>query len=317
MDAGGFAIYRGEFDPYGQAVFEYVATSSLNSHKFTGYERDAATGLDYANARMYNSGRGRFMQPDPIGLKAADLKIPQTLNRFSYVRNDPINFIDRGGLYAESGMCVMVGFGGWEGYQWVEYRCYLEVVSIGPLEVGPSYPIQDPYQQAFNNCVNQSPSDYNGEFTSDVAGLVGISEALLAVTWGAESRFSWNPKSSPVNVLGVGTTYDVGPMQLNDYYTANDVGVNNFYNLDPYTWEQVMGSYDKGQAFNGDPHANIVLGARKLNYLLGKEGTEREAAGAYVGSDGGFGPESRKKQYDKYAPGFNKFFDCYKNQLGL
>ena len=79
-DVNGNLVYNGQFDPYGQALLEW-SSASLNTKKFTGYERDGATGLDYANARMYNSGRGRFMQPDRLGLGAADVKRPQTLNR--------------------------------------------------------------------------------------------------------------------------------------------------------------------------------------------------------------------------------------------
>ena len=47
---------------------------------------------------MYNSVRGRFMTPDPIGLKSATQKRPQSLNRYAYVNNDPVNFIDPLGL---------------------------------------------------------------------------------------------------------------------------------------------------------------------------------------------------------------------------
>lgn len=96
-NTSGVVVYRGEFDPHGQLLLE-TGTTTLNSRKFTGYERDAATGLDYANARMYSSGRGRFVQPDPIGLKAADLKVPQSLNQYTYVFNDPVNHADPSGL---------------------------------------------------------------------------------------------------------------------------------------------------------------------------------------------------------------------------
>ena len=93
----GAVMYRGEFDPYGQVLLE-TGSTLLNSHKYTGYERDEATGLDYANARMFTSARGRFTQPDPSGLGAANQAIPQSLNRYSYVSNDPINFYDPDGL---------------------------------------------------------------------------------------------------------------------------------------------------------------------------------------------------------------------------
>ncbi|MGE0104126.1 MAG: RHS repeat-associated core domain-containing protein [Blastocatellales bacterium] len=73
----------------------------MNTRKFTGYERDA-TGLDFANARTYASERGRFLQPDKLGLGAAEANRPQSFNRYTYTGNDPINFVDRTGLDEES-----------------------------------------------------------------------------------------------------------------------------------------------------------------------------------------------------------------------
>jgi RHS repeat-associated protein len=93
----GTVVYRGEFDPYGQTLLE-TGSTTLNSHKFTGYEKDQSTGLDYAEARMSAGSRGRFTTPDPQWLSAASARRPQTLNRYSYVNNDPVNFVDRTGL---------------------------------------------------------------------------------------------------------------------------------------------------------------------------------------------------------------------------
>ena len=102
-DASGNLTYKGQFDPYGATLTEWSGSgnTNLNSKKFTGYERDSATGLDYAQARMYNSSRGRFMTPDPSGLSASKTTKPQSFNRYSYVGNDPINFVDPLGLNLE------------------------------------------------------------------------------------------------------------------------------------------------------------------------------------------------------------------------
>jgi RHS repeat-associated protein len=127
---GGSVAYRGEYDPHGQMVLETAPVGNyINSKKFTGYERNWATGLDYAKARNYQRTRGRFTTPDPLSVLAADLTNPQSLNRYAYVGNDPINFVDPTGLliaicepdrgYCDStgchiiaGSCYLIGGGG-------------------------------------------------------------------------------------------------------------------------------------------------------------------------------------------------------------
>ncbi len=103
-DTSGVVVYRAEFDPHGQMMSEWASDGQTfkNSRKFTGYERDWATNLDNANARMLHFRRGRFMQPDPLGAAATDAANPQSLNRYSYVGNDPVNFVDPSGLLLES-----------------------------------------------------------------------------------------------------------------------------------------------------------------------------------------------------------------------
>jgi RHS repeat-associated protein len=97
-DISGTMVYRAEFDPYGKLLYEWSSPTNLNTKKFTGYERDAATNLDYAQARMYSSDWGRFISPDPGGLSVARLNSPKTLNQYSYVWGDPVNMNDPSGL---------------------------------------------------------------------------------------------------------------------------------------------------------------------------------------------------------------------------
>src|SRR5262249_19154274 len=55
--------------------------------------------LDYAANRFYSPQQGRFTQVDPIGMGAASLSNPQTLNLYAYCGNDPINHVDPSGLF--------------------------------------------------------------------------------------------------------------------------------------------------------------------------------------------------------------------------
>ena len=80
------------------------AGSSTEDNGFTGYEKDQATNLNYAEARYYNSETGRFISQDPIGLYTPEqfLADPQQLNMYAYVGNNPVNKVDPTGLYWES-----------------------------------------------------------------------------------------------------------------------------------------------------------------------------------------------------------------------
>jgi RHS repeat-associated protein len=84
---------RGHF-PYGETWYE---TNTVTKLKFTTYERDSETsvgasdGNDYAKQRYYVNRLGRFNGPDPV---AGSTGTPQSLNRYTYVQNDPINSSD-------------------------------------------------------------------------------------------------------------------------------------------------------------------------------------------------------------------------------
>jgi RHS repeat-associated protein len=82
--------------------------------KFTSKERDDETGRDYFLARYYSSTQGRFTSPDeftggPDELYDfvdeaadnptfyADLSNPQSLNKYQYAYNNPLNLVDPDG----------------------------------------------------------------------------------------------------------------------------------------------------------------------------------------------------------------------------
>ncbi len=71
--------------------------SGIDTHKFTGKERDSESNLDNFGARYYSSNVGRFMSPDPDNT-GATLQSPQSWNAYSYVLNNPLNAIDPTGL---------------------------------------------------------------------------------------------------------------------------------------------------------------------------------------------------------------------------
>jgi RHS repeat-associated protein len=88
------ACYDADFYPFGGEAVVVTNTCSQN-YKFTGKERDTESGLDNFGARYDSSSMGRFMSPDPLAGHTED---PQTLNRYAYVGNNPLNRTDPTGL---------------------------------------------------------------------------------------------------------------------------------------------------------------------------------------------------------------------------
>jgi RHS repeat-associated protein len=66
--------------------------------RYTGKERDGESGLDNFDARYYSPSMGRFISPDwsaaPMGVPYADFGNPQSLNLYSYVKNNPLKDTD-------------------------------------------------------------------------------------------------------------------------------------------------------------------------------------------------------------------------------
>jgi RHS repeat-associated protein len=101
-NASGTIQDDSDFYPYGGQ--RAVSSTSGNTYKFTGKERDSESGLDNFGARYDSSQYGRFMSPDPLGILSGQTSVPQSLNLYSYVENNPLNAVDPDGLD-----CVYVG----------------------------------------------------------------------------------------------------------------------------------------------------------------------------------------------------------------
>jgi RHS repeat-associated protein len=60
-------------------------------------ERDNETGLDYFEERFFASTQGRFTSCDPL-MASAKTGNPQSWNRFVYVLNNPLRYVDPDGM---------------------------------------------------------------------------------------------------------------------------------------------------------------------------------------------------------------------------
>lgn len=105
-NTNGFVVARTDHQAFGGEVGYGTGQRNIeqgyNVDKATrqGYgltERDEATGQDHTWFRKNENAAGRWTSPDPYNgsMKLGD---PQSFNRYSYVQNQPTNFIDPSGL---------------------------------------------------------------------------------------------------------------------------------------------------------------------------------------------------------------------------
>lgn len=95
-DAQGMQTNQYSYDAYGNPLGEAktIGQPFQNPFGYAGQQQDP-TGLSYMHARYYDPTTGTFTSHDTY---PANLNNPQTINRYTYVQDNPINYIDPTGL---------------------------------------------------------------------------------------------------------------------------------------------------------------------------------------------------------------------------
>ena len=98
-DASGHPVWRATYADYGSLLtVNGVARGSAAAKsrfamnlRLPGQYEDAETGLYYNDHRYYDPGIGRYLSPDPLGLRGG-------VNSYAYVANNPLKYVDPSGL---------------------------------------------------------------------------------------------------------------------------------------------------------------------------------------------------------------------------
>jgi len=88
----GSLYSRQGYKPWGETRF--VVGQTPTGYQFTGQYNETGLGLYFYNARFYDAALGRFVQADSF---VPGMGNPQAWDRFAYVFNNPLGFIDPSG----------------------------------------------------------------------------------------------------------------------------------------------------------------------------------------------------------------------------
>ena len=105
-NAHGFVKSRNDYTAFGEDINSGTGLRTENQgfgssdslrQKYGLTERDDATGLDHTWFRKHETQAGRWTSPDPYN-GSMNIGDPQSFNRYSYVQNQPTDYIDPSGL---------------------------------------------------------------------------------------------------------------------------------------------------------------------------------------------------------------------------
>lgn len=165
----GGVISRQDYQPFGEELGAvemrsndpYYGGASSARQGYAGMEEDEGSGMNHTLWRKYDSSSGRWTSPDPYGgsMTVAD---PQSLNRYTYVNNDPVNMTDPLGL-----MGADVGYSGFEG--WGSSAGYNDPHFGGPGIINDRFTngFPDSEEEIENNWILDGAM--NGDFTTLLA----------------------------------------------------------------------------------------------------------------------------------------------------
>lgn len=285
-DALGGIVARKDFSAFGDETFTPQRTTNLGykpenlRQDYTGYQKDDESGLEYAQARYYNSSHGRFTSVDPL-TASVSIRNPQTFNRYSYVLNSPYKFTDplgllpqgsssRTGCSAEYSSCSD-GYDPWEGREEVqeshtETPEHAPVVDESSEDDSPDEPSAAPPASPPSTDQNEEPPPILvnvgticwGGFCTPGIGVANIEGSNSSVT---EERQP--PVVDDLSKIPAADPSQLGPPVVRhktDYFVSFSL-MSTGASLEGYTYEV---KYDRDKNKNTPRSGEGVTGRQKI-----------------------------------------------------
>jgi RHS repeat-associated protein len=278
-DGSGGVKARHDYHPFGEEIglrggrnaetLKYVEDTV--HQKFTGKERDNETELDYFEARYYSSAHGRFIAVDPLA-GSMIVSDPQTFNRFTYVLNNPLRYVDPDGLDP---------FDPWASLTEQERRqLTYKLTDVKPGQPGPSADEMKAAGEKFNKMV--TVLDKNGKVNEDATRTNVASVQNFVASIGGTTAWNEIVSIDKVNPQGTGNQSSINfTVSSNVLFFRELQTIKDFWG-EPRFW------------FLGDSEDGHQDSTREINYAVGW-------AAAHFGRDGAT-PQNLGVHWDPTSP---------------
>lgn len=261
-DSSGAVVATVDVDPWGGETSR-SENSYQQPHRFTSYERDM-NGGDDAQMRRYEGMWQRFAQPDPVD-GSYDWNDPQSLNRYSYVQNDPVNSID------PTGLCTFnIHLGDFNDvltdeqentlkseiqaiYQMAGFDVNFDAAAADvdyKLEVAPE---SAPFKVDKNTgglTPGNPPAAYGWVFVDNITNLASPDPKVREVSPDVSTRFSQHKKEALAIALGRAGAHEIAHHLLQidqDHHTSDGIMRAVHYGMELFGTDRSAWKFDKKQ----------------------------------------------------------------------
>ena len=207
-NGSGVKVAELRYKAWGETRYTWGTTPT--TYRYTGQREDSYINMYYMGARWYDQQLGRWISPDTIIPQPDN---PQSLNRYSYVRNAPLRYIDPSGHWDEESAGDIIQ------------------PNLEPPVEGPIY--TTPYSRAHRAVDIKAASDETNSswFVDDMVTYsennckpvaAAAAGTVVAKGKGATDSYGWDISDGKGNKLFTVYGWDKGSWQAGDYATPDE-----------------------------------------------------------------------------------------------
>ncbi|MBK9233072.1 MAG: RHS repeat-associated core domain-containing protein [Anaerolineae bacterium] len=271
LDSSGVRVTELRYYPFGAA--RYNAGNQVTTYRFTGQRWDSGTALYFYQSRWYDPLIGRFLAADTIVPQPEN---PQNLNRYSYVGNQPLGFIDPSGHAAICGTSADDGCGGIDALQSIEMQlrqgrldpigakqAYYQYYLAHPGENAGAYQPLNPTEE-FNGIISTGYAQAQAELgAANLGGLALGAATTNGVIFEAMSGYGGNAAHG-IGLLAAGGALGklprlkLVPSDAQDPASKNQSGPSGSITAD----DQIAGQ-PRGVSFGNSAQTRLLTKTRR------------------------------------------------------